>query len=73
MSGDLAKPSEAIPKGTLWGILITFISYVGLLWMIGASCQVCADDEENRYCGNGSKDAVTEFGILGGSQWTKEI
>lgn len=70
MSGDLAKPSEAIPKGTLWGIVVTFVSYLGLLWMIGASCQICAD-ETGMFCGPGSEPA--ENGLVGSKDWSRTV
>ncbi len=38
ISGDLADPQEAIPKGTLLAILLTTIVYVGAVWMTGATC-----------------------------------
>lgn len=38
MSGDLRKPSKSIPKGTLWGLLCTFITY--LLVILGIGCSV---------------------------------
>lgn len=28
LSGDLKNPAEAIPKGTLWAILVTYITYI---------------------------------------------
>lgn len=37
ISGDLRDPSVAIPKGTLWSIIITTITYVGFLIMVAAS------------------------------------
>jgi len=37
MSGDLKHPSKAIPKGTLYGLLITFISYVLVILAMAAS------------------------------------
>lgn len=37
MSGELKNPSRAIPKGTLWGLLITFILYLLVIVSIGAS------------------------------------
>eukprot|EP01135_Chromosphaera_perkinsii_P003347 Nk52_evm47s240 gene=Nk52_evmTU47s240 len=41
MSGDLKDAQRAIPKGTLWAILITSIVYLGMAWMIG-SCYLRA-------------------------------
>lgn len=37
MSGDLRKPSKSIPKGTLWGLLLTFICYGLVILSLGAS------------------------------------
>eukprot|EP00795_Rhopilema_esculentum_P014716 gene14716-5814_t len=37
ISGDLKDPQVAVPKGTLLAILITTISYVALVWVIGAT------------------------------------
>lgn len=37
MSGDLHKPSRAIPKGTLYGLLLTFVSYTLVIFAMGAS------------------------------------
>lgn len=37
MSGDLRSPSKAIPKGTLWAILTTFIAYVVVVVSMAAS------------------------------------
>jgi len=37
MSGDLKHPSKAIPKGTLYGLLLTFISYVLVILAMAAS------------------------------------
>lgn len=37
MSGDLRKPSKSIPKGTLWGLLSTFILYVLVILSLGAT------------------------------------
>ena len=44
MSGDLARPSVAIPKGTLWGIVVTFITYIALLWVVGSAAVRCEGD-----------------------------
>jgi amino acid transporter len=41
MSGDLRDPSSAIPKGTLWGILVTTIAYA--LTMIITSAATVRD------------------------------
>ncbi|ODV96355.1 hypothetical protein PACTADRAFT_41471 [Pachysolen tannophilus NRRL Y-2460] len=35
MSGDLKKPSKAIPKGTLYGLLLTFLCYFSVILSIG--------------------------------------
>ncbi|XP_030832126.1 solute carrier family 12 (sodium/potassium/chloride transporters), member 2 isoform X1 [Strongylocentrotus purpuratus] len=35
ISGDLHDAQKAIPKGTLWAILISTVIYVGLSWLIG--------------------------------------
>lgn len=37
ISGDLKDPQSAVPKGTLLAILITTVTYVGFVWIIGAS------------------------------------
>ncbi|VUC24239.1 unnamed protein product [Clonostachys rosea] len=37
MSGDLRNPSKAIPKGTLWGTLCTFIVYFVVILSLAAS------------------------------------
>lgn len=37
MSGDLRNPSKSIPKGTLAGLALTFISYVLVIVTMAAS------------------------------------
>ncbi|TID27373.1 cation chloride cotransporter-like protein [Venturia nashicola] len=37
MSGDLKHPSKAIPKGTLYGLLMTFFSYTIVILAMGAT------------------------------------
>ncbi|KAF2015847.1 hypothetical protein BU24DRAFT_422152 [Aaosphaeria arxii CBS 175.79] len=37
MSGDLKHPSKAIPKGTLYGLGLTFVSYALVVLAMGAS------------------------------------
>lgn len=37
MSGDLRKPSKSIPKGTLWGLLCTFIAYSLVILSVGST------------------------------------
>lgn len=37
MSGDLRNPSKAIPKGTLWAMLTTFIVYLTVVFSMAAS------------------------------------
>jgi solute carrier family 12 (potassium/chloride transporters), member 9 len=37
MSGDLRDPSHAIPKGTLWAMLVTFIAYLVVIFSMAAS------------------------------------
>ena len=38
LSGDLAKPSRAIPLGTILACLYTFIIYIGISLLLAASC-----------------------------------
>ena len=38
LSGDLKDPGEAIPKGTLWAVGTTFVSYVTYLVITGCVC-----------------------------------
>ncbi|KFY22955.1 hypothetical protein V493_06204 [Pseudogymnoascus sp. VKM F-4281 (FW-2241)] len=38
MSGDLKNPSKAIPKGTLWALALTFVSYT--LVILSLACTV---------------------------------
>jgi amino acid transporter len=37
MSGDLKHPSKAIPKGTLYGLGLTFVSYAIVILAMAAS------------------------------------
>ncbi|CAI4055975.1 Vhc1p SKDI_02G3430 [Saccharomyces kudriavzevii IFO 1802] len=37
MSSELRKPSKSIPKGTLWGLLFTFICYAVVVFTMGCS------------------------------------
>ncbi|KAK6497795.1 hypothetical protein TWF481_012197 [Arthrobotrys musiformis] len=37
MSGDLRKPNKSIPKGTLHGLLVTFVTYTFVIFAMGAS------------------------------------
>ena len=37
MSGDLKNPSKAIPKGTLSGLALTFITYALVILAMAAS------------------------------------
>jgi potassium/chloride transporter 9 len=37
MSGDLKNPSKSIPKGTLAGLVLTFISYLLVILAMAAS------------------------------------
>ena len=41
MSGDLVNPSEDIPKGTTRAIVLTYITYVMLLWFLGFTSMRC--------------------------------
>ena len=37
MSGDLKHPSKAIPKGTLYGLVLTFLSYTVVILALAAT------------------------------------
>lgn len=37
MSGDLKEPSKAIPKGTLYGLALTFLTYTVVILSMAAS------------------------------------
>ncbi|KAJ2157113.1 hypothetical protein GGF46_004731 [Coemansia sp. RSA 552] len=37
MSSSLRKPSKSIPKGTLWGLLLTFVMYMAIVLALGAT------------------------------------
>lgn len=37
MSSELRKPSKSIPKGTLWGLLLTFVCYTLVILSLGCS------------------------------------
>jgi amino acid transporter len=64
LSGDLADPSKAIPKGTIMGIGITFVSYVLVLWFIGSTVVRCADPSGTGYC------AAADFGTI---DWARRL
>lgn len=37
MSGDLKHPSKAIPKGTLYGLALTFVAYAVVILSLAAT------------------------------------
>jgi len=37
MSGDLKNPSKSIPKGTLYGLALTFVTYTIVILSMAAS------------------------------------
>jgi potassium/chloride transporter 9 len=37
MSGDLKHPSKAIPKGTLYGLALTFVTYTIVILALAAT------------------------------------
>ena len=37
MSGDLKHPSKAIPKGTLYGLALTFVTYTMVILALAAT------------------------------------
>jgi|TARA_B110000208_G_scaffold190462_1_gene254430 amino acid transporter len=41
LSGDLKNPGSAIPKGTLLGIVVAYIVYVGFVFIVGLTCIRC--------------------------------
>uniref|UniRef100_A0A8C2GA18 Solute carrier family 12 member 2 n=1 Tax=Cyprinus carpio TaxID=7962 RepID=A0A8C2GA18_CYPCA len=64
ISGDLADPQMAIPKGTLLAILITGLVYMGVAISAGASIVRDATGIESNMTINGSNctDAACKFG-----------
>jgi len=73
LSGDLKDPSHAIPKGTLGAIGVTFVSYIGLVWIIGSVALVCADLPTQDYCANADTAASTGLIPYGGLLFNKLI
>ena len=49
LSGDLKDPSSAIPKGTLFAIILTYITYLAYGTMIGCCYLSEASGVENEY------------------------
>ena len=37
-TGELKDPSNAIPKGTMSAVCFTFVTYLVMTWLIGATC-----------------------------------
>ncbi len=63
ISGDLAKPEEAIPKGTLLAIFLTTIVYLSAVWMTGSTC---LRDAPLECVFNGTTDC--QFGLMNDAQ-----
>jgi solute carrier family 12 (sodium/potassium/chloride transporter), member 2 len=62
LSGDLKNPSQSIPVGTLGAIALTFVSYVAIVWVMGASAVRCVDTAGSGVC------AASNFGT---AEWAK--
>lgn len=54
LSGDLAKPSVSIPRGTFMGIAFTAASHIALVVVYGLSCAPCVGE----YCSAAMGGAV---------------
>lgn len=67
ISGDLKEPGKAIPKGTLLALLITFLMYLGAIWLPAATCVREASGEVDLFNGSYvecSGNGTCPYGLL---------
>jgi amino acid transporter len=68
MSGDLKHPSKAIPKGTLYGLGLTFALYTTVIFVLAASVS-----RETFYNNTNVIQLVSYISMVPGSHTSQQV